>query len=150
MATEMTLNIRHHSLPFDSQRPEPQIQQLELLAESLALGPTTDGKVAASTTRGEVRETQKAERLGATQPISTTATSSIAAKTKHAGLAGLNLQVESREAFLQSRKEALRIRLVLEARQEIVGKAHKVRLASTRLREALLKPEIQHVMEVDV
>ena len=151
MAPQMTVDIGHHGVPaLDPQRPKPLIQQLELVAHPFAFGPTTDGKVAPSTTRDEVREAKKAECPRAAQPIATTASSGMAAKAKHGRFPRLNFEVESREAFLQSREETLRILLVLEAREEVISVTHEVRLASTRLRETLLEPEVQHVMEVDV
>jgi hypothetical protein len=151
MAAEMALDIRHHGLtPFDPQRPKPLVQQLELPAKSLTLGPATDGKVAASATRDEVREAKKVKRLGATQPITMTTPRGIAAKSQHRRLRGLDFQLKCRKALLQSLQETRRVCLVLKTRNEVVRKAHYVRLASARLDEASLKPEIQYVMQIDV
>src|SRR5262245_32316554 len=59
-------------------------------------------------------------------------------------------QMELPHAITKAFKKGLGIRLVLETRQEIIGKAGQIGFAPTLTTHPALEPDIQNVMEVDI
>jgi len=60
------------------------------------------------------------------------------------------LQMELPQAIPEAVTKELGIRLVLETRQEIIGKPEQIRFAPTLTTNPALEPDIQDIMEVDI
>jgi hypothetical protein len=147
MPPDMAAEVVHHGrAPFASQRPKALIQPLELVAKSPAVGLSADLKSAPSAAGDIMGKAQEAERPGSAQPISMALSCRLGAETQHRGLVGLDRQPEIRQSLCQLAQKTPSILLALEARHEIIGKAHQVRLALTRCGVALLEPEVQYIM----
>src|ERR671919_506491 len=60
------------------------------------------------------------------------------------------LQMESLQTITETFQERLGVRLVLETREEIIGKTEQIRFAPTAPTHSALEPEIQDKMEVHI
>jgi len=127
MAAEVALHICHHGFtPFDPQRPKALIQQLQFPSKPLAFCLATDHEVSAAAAADNVREAEEVEGCGAAQPVLVTVPLCAAAKAQYRRLVGFHLQLKGRQSFHQLGQKTPCILLILEARDEIISKAHQV------------------------
>jgi hypothetical protein len=96
-----------------------------------------------------VREAEEVEALGLAPSVPLPVLGRITAEFEEAGLCGVQLQSELREALREVGPEPPGFCLVLKAHDAIVGIADDDHIAFC-LPPPRLSPEVQHVVEIDV
>jgi len=97
-----------------------------------------------------VREPEKVERLRVTLPPISTVGCGESTKLDQPGLVRVQRQSEFRKPFLQVMQKPLRRLLALESHYAVVGIANDDDITPGLLLAPVVRPQIEHVMQVDI
>ena len=130
--------------------PELRLDLLEFRPQAITPGLPMKLEATPSRFPADVGETQEVEGFRLSEPARLSSDRREAAELKNAGLLRMECQCEGFEPLPHHVEKATCVALGLEADDQIIGIAHDDHVALGFLPSPAIRPQVEHVVQVDV